>query len=153
MKLKDYTTTVEAAKSISEIEEILAAFGATTIMKEYLADGKVYSLSFKFQEKGFKLPANVDGVKKILYEGKRVRHTTDGAKNRDEQAYRVSWRVIKDWLHSQLSLILSGQAEPEQVLFPYMYNGKQTLWERYRTGQLQLEEGDKDVKFKDEKEE
>ena len=138
-KLKNYTTEIPADKSIFETEQMLAAFGASAVMKQYLSDGKIYSMSFKLGEKGFKLPANVQGVYDVLYAGKKERHGKDNMKNRDEQAYRVAWRIIRDWLHSQLSLIASGQAQPDEIMMPYTYDGKQTLYEAYKTGRLQLE--------------
>jgi len=129
-KLKDYTTEIKAEKSISEIETMLIDFGANAIFKECLA-GEVSSISFKLGSNAYKLPANKKGVYKVLYDSKRPRHTNNGMKNREEHSYKVSWRIIRDWLHSQLSIIASGQAEPEQVLLPYMRMGTQTLYEAY----------------------
>ena len=140
-ELKNKTTGIAAEKTIQEIEMLLSKFGATAIMKEYLKDGQCYSLSFKLKDKGFKLPANVEGVYANLYGEKRERHSRNGMSNRHEQAYRVCWRIIKDWLHSQLSLIASGQAQPDQVLLPYMFNGKQTLYEAYKSGTLRIGDG------------
>ena len=136
MKLKNYTTGVSADKTIMEIEQLLAGFGASTIQKEILGDGRTESIAFKYQNKGYKLPANTEGVKMVLTEGKRVRHGVNQAKERDEQAYRTAWRIIKDWLHAQLSLIASGQTEPDQIMLPYQYDGRQTLYEAYKKNQL-----------------
>ena len=141
-KLKNYTTGIPADKSIMEAEQMLAAFGANAIMKQYLSDGRVVSMSFKLEDKGFKLPANVQGVHDTLWKGKQQRHGTNNMKNREEQSYRVAWRIIRDWLHSQLSLIASGQAMPDQILMPYMYDGKRTLYEAFKDGKLQIGAGD-----------
>src|SRR3990167_41375 len=134
MKLKNYTTGIEAEKSIMEIEKILAQFGASHIMKEYLSDGTATSLVFRLNNNSFRIPANVDGVQKALGKSGRI----PMQKKRDE-AYRVAWRIIKDWVHAQLSIIYSGQAQPEQVMLPYLWDGKQTLYHRYKEGRLQLE--------------
>lgn len=139
-KLKNYTTEISADKSIFEIEQMLAAFGASAVMKQYLSDGKVFAISFKLGEKeGYRLPANVKGVYAALYSGKQERHGTNTMANRDEQANRVAWRIIRDWLHAQLSLIASGQAQPDEIMLPYTYDGKQTLYEAYKNGRFQLE--------------
>jgi len=130
-KLKNYSTQVSAVKSIMEIEEILASFGAEAIIKEYITDGRVYTLSFKLVDKVFKLPANVNGVKAVMYGDKKRYHGRDSMKHRDEQAYRVAWRIIKDWVHAQLSLISSGQAFPQEVFLPYMYDGENTLYQKF----------------------
>ena len=40
MTLKNYTTGVPADRTILEIERLLADFGASAIMKNYLKDGR-----------------------------------------------------------------------------------------------------------------
>lgn len=135
-KMKNYSTEVAAERSISEIEKLLALFGADAIIKEYTSDGKVHSLSFKIKNEAFKLPANVNGVKDILYSGRRGYSGRDSMKKREDRAYRVAWRIIKDWTHAQLSLIASGQAHPQEIFFPYMYDGKRTLYQTYVEGKL-----------------
>jgi len=132
LKLKNYSTSVPAERTISEIEKMLAQFGATAVMKEYMSGGEVYLLAFKIGERSYKLPANVKGVHQVMYGDKKRYHGRDSMKHREQQSYRVAWRIIKDWLHAQLSLISSGQAEPEQVLFPYAYDGKRTLYQAWK---------------------
>jgi len=134
--IKNYTTDVPAVKSITEIESTLAAFGAKAIMKEFSLDGKVQALSFRLEDKVFKLPADAEGVKKILFEGKRDHGRKELIKSREDRAYRVSWRIIKDWIHAQLSLIASGQAHPQEIFMPYMFDGKRTLFQVYMEGNL-----------------
>jgi len=133
--IKNYTTDVPAVRSIAEIESILASFGATAIMKDF-QDAKVRALSFRLEDKVFKLPADADGVKKILFEGKRDHGRQELIKSREAKAYRVAWRIIKDWIHAQLSLIASGQAHPHEIFLPYMFDGKRTLYEVYVEGNL-----------------
>ena len=135
-KMKNYTTDISADRSILEIEKFLTLFGAKAIIKEYTSDGRVHSLMFKLLDDAFKLPANVDGVKEILYKSSRSTHSGDGAKRREERSYRVAWRIIKDWTHSQLSLIASGQAQPKEIFFPYMFDGKRTLFQKYEADKL-----------------
>jgi len=140
MRLKNYTTSVNADKSILEIEKFLTMFGASHVMKEYLSDGLVRTLSFKISGRGYKVPANVDGVEKVMF--------TRGAstQKQHEQAYRVAWRIIRDWVHSQLSITVSGQAQPDEVLLPYLWDGKKTLYEAYKEGALQIENQSVDVR-------
>lgn len=130
-RLKNYSTTVPASRTISQIEKILASFGAEAIFKEYTSDGQAHKLSFKLGERVFKLPANIKGVYEVLYGEKQDYHGRDSMKKRDDQAYRVAWRILKDWIHSQLSLIHSGQAQPQEIFFPYMYDGKRTLYQKF----------------------
>lgn len=139
VKLIGYTTNVSAEKSISEIEKLLAQFGADKIMKDFLSDGHVSGIAFQFNGKGFKLPNNEQGVFNILFPSGRKSSRVDATKSRQERAYRVSWRILKEWIHAQLSLVASGQAEPEQVLLPYMWNGKESLYDRIKRTGFQLE--------------
>ena len=135
-ELKNKSTEIDAGKTISQIESLLAQFGASMVMKDYMQDGRCTALSFKLGEHGYKMPANIEGVYANLYEDK-----TRKTKEREDKAYRVCWRIIKDWLHSQLSLIASGQAQPDQVLLPYQFNGKLTFYEAYKNGKLQISDG------------
>ena len=132
--IKNYTTEVPADRSILEIEKLLTLFGAVAIIKEYDADGRVHSLTFKLQTDAFKLPANVNGVKEILFKG--IRAQKDSEKRRNDKAYRVAWRIIKDWTHAQLSLIASGQAQPQEIFLPYMFDGKLTFFEKFEANRL-----------------
>jgi len=137
LKLKSYSTNVSADKSITEIEKLLSQFGADKIMKNYLSDGRTTSIAFQLSGKGFKLPNNQEGVFNILFQNKSKR--VNSTKEREERAYRVSWRIIKEWVHAQLSLIASGQAEPEQVLLPYMWNGRESFYDLVKKKDFQLE--------------
>ena len=140
--IKNYSTEVPARRSIAEIENMLALFGAEAIMKEFTSDGRVQMLQFKYGESVFKLPANINGVKEVLYSGRRSYHGRDSMKGREDKAYRVAWRIIKDWIHAQLSLIASGQAKPDEIFLPYMFDGKRTLYEAHVEGKL-LTDGEK----------
>ncbi|MCK4759331.1 MAG: hypothetical protein KAT69_04750 [Candidatus Aminicenantes bacterium] len=134
--IKNYTTDVPAERSIGEIEKLLALFGATAIMKEFSPDGLVDVLCFRLEKQTFKLPANIKGVKTVLFEGKKDYDREALIKSREAKAYRVAWRIIKDWIHAQLSLISSGQAHPHEIFLPYMFDGKQTLYQAYMDGKL-----------------
>jgi len=135
MKLRNYTTSVPADRTLQQIEKLLADFGASHIMKEYM-DGKVIWIAFKINNSSYKLPANIEGVFRAIY-------STDRTQSKMEQAYRCAWRIIKDWIHAQLSIIASGQAMPDEVLLPYLWDGKRTLYEVYKSGELQLPAPDK----------
>lgn len=139
IKLKNYTTGINAEKSIMEIEYILSQFGATAIMKEMQGDGKTNSIAFKIGEKGYKIPVNLEGVYQVMFGNKRVRYGTNNMANRHEQSYKTAWRIIKDWIYSQMSIIASGQSQPDEILLPYLWDGKRTLYQAYKNGTLQIE--------------
>ena len=37
----------------------------------------------------------------------------------DEQAVKVSWRIIKDWIEAQMALVEAELAELAEVFLPY----------------------------------
>ena len=131
MKIRNYTTSISAIKTITEIEQMLSENKATLIVKEYRGDNRVSAISFRIGEAGYKLPSNTEKVyqrlKEITYKSKFL--TGVQKQKLEEQSERVAWRVIRDWLHAQLSLIYIGQAELEQVMLPYAYDGKRTYYE------------------------
>lgn len=143
MALKNYTTTINANKTIGEIQEILSKHGANAIMTEY-EDGEVVALSFKINtlkgEIGIKLPANVDKVMQVL---KNQRRKNSQIKDNREQATKVAWRIIKDWIDSQMAILETEMVEMEQIFLPYILNKNgQTLYESFSKNQLLLEGGE-----------
>ena len=134
MNIKNYTTGISASRTMVEIEELLVGAGAEAIQKTYRGDGRVEALMFKLQGRGYKLPANTEKVYEILKQ-----HHREGQALK-EQSERVAWRVLKDWLHAQLSLIAIGQAEVEQVMLPYMWDGTRSFYEIIKERQFALPE-------------
>lgn len=141
MALKNYTTTINATKTVGEIQEILGKHGASAIMTEY-DNGEVIGLSFKILtpqgEVGIKLPANTERVLQVL---KNQRKNNSQIKDTKEQAVKVAWRIIKDWIDSQMAILETQMVEMEEIFLPYMLNkdGK-TLYETFKNNQLMLNE-------------
>lgn len=132
MALLNYTTKIDADKTASEISKMLSLAGASAVMTEYdQKDAYVSALSFKMtvgdQQIGFKLPCDWKPVLALLEKDSKVpRH----ARTR-EQAVRVAWRIVKDWVEAQLALIQTKMVTTQQVFLPYaiMRDGR-TLSER-----------------------
>jgi hypothetical protein len=137
MPLLNYTTQVESPKSITEITGILRRFGARTITMDYDENGFVKGLSFVVMIEGLplaiRLPANVEAVFKALGNAEGVPR----AKRTREQARRVAWRILKDWLEAQLALFQVGQAEIAQVLMPYAVDAQgRTAYEAFKESHI-----------------
>lgn len=140
MALKNYTTTINANKTIGEIQEILSKHGANAIMTEY-EYGEVSALSFKINtpngEIGVKLPANIEKVMQVLKNQKRKNNQI---KDSREQATKVAWRIIKDWIDSQMAILETEMVEMEQIFLPYILNKNgQTLYEAFTRKQILLD--------------
>lgn len=135
MALLNYTTEVPASRSIAEILEILQNAGASAIVMQYDADKRVSEVHFRintsFGETAFAMPANVGAVtlainaqikeesQKLRERKIRVRRIPSRLYNDREQAERISWRIVKDWLEVNLAMNTIGSAKLEQVLIPF----------------------------------
>lgn len=141
MKLLNYTTKIDADKTAAEIVKILAANGASAILTDY-KDGVLSAISFKIivntQSMGFRLPCDWRPVYDVLLKQKKLPNTWDSryerAKSeREMQAVRTAWRIVKDWVEAQMALVQTRMVETQDVFLPYMVlSGGQTLVERMR---------------------
>lgn len=141
MAIKNYTTTINVNKTIGEIQGILSKHGATAIMTEY-DNRNVTGLSFKIMtprgELGIRLPSNTDRVLQVL---KNQRKNNNQVKDTFEQANKVAWRIIKDWVDAQMAILETEMVEMEQIFLPYVLNNKgKTLYQEFKENQLLLGE-------------
>lgn len=143
MPLMNYTTSVPADRSLSEIQRALVKGGARSVMVDYGEDRQPTAVVFTVRtprgEASFRLPAKVSAVEKLLA-GTGARSHRQGVKVSDaEHARRVAWRVIKDWVEAQLALIETEMVTLDEVMFPYLQvESGATLYELYRNQQLAL---------------
>jgi hypothetical protein len=125
----NYTTEVPATRTVGEIVGILARKGASSITQDFFGDGRVKAVSFVLRvgvmPVRFVLPANAEGVAGILKKEKpfnwgRNRGSSDDYYGKQkQQAEKIAWRILKDWVEAQIALVESGQAEVSQVFMPY----------------------------------
>lgn len=140
VKLKNYTTTVPAGRSIQEIQEILAEFGAERVVTDY-ENRQAVGVSFLYTVNNrlvaFKLPIKTRETAEYLFRQYKEA-VTKGKKTREDfegDAYNICWRLMRDWVHSQLSLLQVDMVKIEQVFLPYiMINDKQTLADMFSAG-------------------
>ena len=139
MAVRNYTTSIAVEKTIMEIEGILVRFGAEGIYKEYQGShisGLMFFLVKDGQKIPFRIPMSVEKtrtvVSKAVGEGKLPRRYLDEPL-RSDQGERVAWRIIKDWVHSQLSLLEMQFADAVEIFLPYAYNmvEKKTMYEKF----------------------
>lgn len=137
----NYTTTISADKTLGEIMGLLAQAGARSLQVDYDQGSPVgvqFLIATKFGDRGFRLPANVDGVWKAL-----LRQHDRGLVQRrfttKDQAARVAWRIVKDWMEAQLAIIEAGMVDLEEVMLPYMlHESGQTLYRLMESKRLAL---------------
>lgn len=120
--LLNYSTKASAEQTIGEIQRMLSEHGVTAMMTEY--EGRnVSAVSFKMnldgKPMGFKLPCNWRSVQTIFQEPKHRKRLKCKIADIDDQAIRTAWRIIKDWIESQLALIEVGMVTLPQIFLPY----------------------------------
>ena len=139
MPILNYTTSINPEKTVSEIQMKLAKAGAQAVLCEYDEDGIMKAISFRVKTTNgsisFRLPSNIDGIYRKLTENSRVPRKL----KTHEQAARVAWRILKDWLEAQLAIIEAEMADIKEVFLPYAQNesGK-TLYESLNEQQFKL---------------
>ena len=134
MALKNYTTQIPVDRTITDIEKILAQHGARKILKDYDNQGNISAISFMIKlEDGsfipFKLPMNLERVLLALREQYNSGTLTSSQKSvvkrglqNHEQARKIGWRIIKDWIDAQMSILDLHLAKMQEVFLPYAYN-------------------------------
>lgn len=140
MSVLNYTTQIAAAKTIGEVQTLLAKHGANRIALDY-DDGRAVGVTFAIVTahgpRLFTLPVDVDAMQRLLVaESKagRLKGKSITVIRSREQAERVAWRVIKDWLAAQLALVQTEMASLDQVMLPYVHTDStgRTLYAAYR---------------------
>lgn len=129
MPLLNYTTKIDPDKTASEIARCLSIHGASAILTEYSPeDNLVTALSFKItvseQEVGFRLPVDWHPVYEIMAKGKKFPWDTKRKEKMQSdlrlQAVRTAWRIVKDWVESQMALVETKMVSTGEVFLPYM---------------------------------
>lgn len=119
MAILNYTTSIAVEKTAGEIQKKLSMSKATAVLSEYDDEGVMVAMSFRINSPhgvlSFRLPARIEGVYRRLVEDNVPRKLQCR-----EQAARVSWRIVKDWIEAQLALVEAEQAELAEVFLPYL---------------------------------
>lgn len=142
MALLNYTTKVPASRTLAEIQDILAKAGAASVVTMYGAGGVPSGVAFRvptsYGLRDFSLPVHAERVEAVM-----KRQRIEGRYKTPEQAARVAWRIVKDWLEAQLAIIETEMVTLDQVMLAYMQGDDgATVYELYRNNQLALGAGD-----------
>lgn len=118
MPLLNYTTKIDIFTTLGQIQGMLVKHGAKKILQEYDSTGHVEAVSFVIDTpigmQAIRLPAKVDAVQKVLLKQK--------VKAERDQAERVAWRIIKDWVEAQMAILESEMVTLDEIFLPYMVN-------------------------------
>ena len=141
MALKNYSTLKTVTETVSDIHVILARHGAKKVMFDYDDKGEIVAIAFMIDGPNgplaVKLPANTDRVLQVLKKQKADPKNRSNIDCSPEQAQKVAWRIVKDWLDAQMAILETEMVEMPQLFLPYFVNREgQTLYEAYRAGRL-----------------
>lgn len=131
----NYTTSVEAGRTVGEIVSLLVQKKALSINTDY-ENGRASSLTFVIRVGDnlipFRMAPNVQGVARKLPNPRDI-----------DRAERVAWRILLRWVEAQMAMVESTQAEMGQVFLPYAVKPSgETLWQAFQASNtLQLSSG------------
>jgi hypothetical protein len=133
----NYTTTVSAEKTATEITQILVRGKAQAILTEYNDKHELTAISFRVAVPlgvmPIKLPLNIDAILQIMTAQARSGKIPRKFANDRGQATRVGLRILKDWVEAQMALIQIGMATIDQVFLPYAQTPTgETVYERFK---------------------
>lgn len=118
MPILNYTTKINPAKTVLEIQQILVKAGASSVRVDY-ENGEPTALAFLVTINGapipFRLPAQWEGTWQII----KGDFDIPNHLRTEEQAKRIAWRVLKDWVEAQLAFMQSGQATMAQLFLAH----------------------------------
>lgn len=146
MPLLNYTTKVPVARTISQIQAKLVEHGARAVMMEYGNDGRVKALSFEVpmpngEKLPIRLPVDTEATLRVLKRQWDERLIESKYAN-GAHAYRVAWRIIKDWVEAQMSLLETEMVRMEEIFLPYVLIGEgRTIYEVMADKHFLLGEG------------
>ncbi len=132
MPILYYTTTINAHKTISEVQQHLAEVGAKRVGVDYGNDRKPEALLFVLDQGGipvsYRLPCNFPEMLAAMV-------NDGGVPNKycnEDQAMRTGWRIIKVWVEAQTAMIQAGLAQTQEVFLPYAVGSDgRTLYEYF----------------------
>ena len=140
-KIKNYKSVVPVINSIAKIENCLIGAGATAISKTYecgMPTGVMFKVSLGDGEfLTFNLPCNAQGVLDYFIREREKKGARSKPKLTDAvreniklQANRTSWKLLSEWIEIQTTLITLRQVKLTQIFLPYMWDGKETLYDK-----------------------
>lgn len=132
----NYTTEVPVDKTAAQVQVILARGRARAVATQYDGDGRPTGIAFEIETphgpRSFALPVDAEKVFAVMCLNAVPRRFRTR-----EQAERVAWRIVKDWIEAQLAIVSTQMVTFEQVMLPYMRTADgSTVYERYESRNL-----------------
>lgn len=122
MGILNYSTKIDPHITAGELSGKLAVLGANQVSIEYDERRLPAGISFVVMISGshimFKLPCKWQGVLSAMRKDRSISKSYQT----EEQARRVAWRIVKDWVEAQMAIIQAESADLAEVFLPYAIN-------------------------------
>lgn len=123
MPIANYTTGIDADQSCAEIIAMLTRAGASSIGIDYENRTPValkFTLRLDDRDLHYRLPSEPSGVLEAMNNDPDVPNHLC----KIEQAFRVSWRILRDWMRAQMALVEANEKiNLDQIMLPYLIMG------------------------------
>lgn len=144
--LLDYTTSVPVSRTVAQVQAKLVEHGARAVMMEYDDQGRIKALAFNVKmpnrELPIRLPIDATATLRVL-ERQAYNREIPARYAKEEHAYRVAWRIIKDWVEAQMSLLETEMVRMEEIFLPYVITKSgQTIYQVMAEKQFLLGPGE-----------
>lgn len=112
--IKYASTTVAPTKSAGEIQDLVRKYGGTRCEVRWDGTGRVYGVRFAIRHERFgeipvRLMAKTDRIFEILQKQRRSVYDRRKKEAVDrDQAYRIAWRQLKDFVEQALLAVETG---------------------------------------------
>jgi len=118
MSIRFYSTSVDASKTATEIQQKLAESNARRVAMHYDDEGRPEGIEFVLMISGeplpFRIKPDVKGMCRALNEDEDTPGTFEF-----NQARKVAWRIWKEWLNAILAFRDTHQASLDQLLLGF----------------------------------
>lgn len=135
MGLLKYTTEKPIEETIADIQRMLLRAKASSVLQDFDGAQNVIAISFKVPTKfgvmAFRLPCEARAIQAVLNAQAKAGAIPKRFLNDTDQARRVGWRIIRQWLEAQLAIVETQMVTLEQVFLPYAQTESgATIYER-----------------------
>ena len=136
--MKEYLTSQTADVSVADIEDMLVGFGITNLTKEY-ENHTLQAITFILPVEGrnipFRLPVNITAIEELLkLEIRKPKSGSQYFQKLREEAEKIAWHIISDWIDLQITLVKLGQTELMGVMMPFAWDAteRETMYEKVK---------------------
>lgn len=119
MAILNYTTKIDAWKTVNEIQMILSKHKVSHFAIKNEGSRPValsFTIDYKGQPLNFLMPCNHAGVFRVMKADRKLQSSYKS----EEQSFRIGWRILKDWVEAQLAIVEAELAPIEEVFMPYL---------------------------------